>query len=49
MKHQIFLLAAIFAMLAAPAAAKSLPAAVMAPIDAMLAATNADKGGELAA
>jgi ketosteroid isomerase-like protein len=49
MKRQIFLLAAIFAMLAAPAAAKSLPVAVRVPIDAMLAATNADKGGELAA
>jgi ketosteroid isomerase-like protein len=49
MKRQIFLLAAIFSMLAAPAAAKSPPAAVMAPINAMLAATNADKGAELAA
>jgi len=49
MKRQISLLAALFAMLAAPVAAKSVPAAVMAPIDAILAATNADKGGELAA
>jgi ketosteroid isomerase-like protein len=49
MKRQIFLLAAIFSMFAAPATAKSLPAAVMAPINAMLAATNADKGTELAA
>jgi ketosteroid isomerase-like protein len=49
MKRQIFSLAAIFSMLAAPAAAKSLPTAVMAPIDAMLAATNADKGEDLAA
>jgi ketosteroid isomerase-like protein len=47
MRRQIFLLAAVFSMLAAPAAAKSLPAAVMAPISAILAATNADKGAEL--
>jgi ketosteroid isomerase-like protein len=49
MKRTISLLAAVFAMLAAPAAAKSVAAAVMAPISAMLAATNADKGAELAA
>jgi hypothetical protein len=49
MKRTISLLAAVFAMLAAPAAGKSVPAAVMAPISAMLAATNADKGAELAA
>jgi ketosteroid isomerase-like protein len=48
MKRQICLLAAIFSMLAAPAAAKPLPAAVMAPINAMLAATNADKGAQIA-
>jgi ketosteroid isomerase-like protein len=48
MKRQILLLAAIFSI-AAPAMATSPPAAVMAPIKAMLAATNADNGAGLAA
>jgi ketosteroid isomerase-like protein len=49
MKRLIFLLAATFAMLPAPAAAKSLPAAVAATVNAMLAATNANNGTQLAA
>jgi ketosteroid isomerase-like protein len=43
MKKQILLALALAAVLAAPAAAATPPPDVMAPINAVLAATNADK------